>query len=310
MSDGKNVRSPWSNSQFEVNHSTAKWFSSCWQRARCQCRLKIAQKYEVSIGVDRKISLGISRLLPADLALCSTVFRNAAATTKIHSSRQRQQTPKYSTDPMPLFDDLVHGMKSAFPAEGALSRHVYHGDSPQMALATNIDGVAAVAVSKVDGRIEYIAIRGDWRPIAWGAVAAVGAVRKLERACTFEFGSLPPLDATYGTFDRPAWRRLNGELFICVAPSDYGQIAVATCVDLFVAFIEAVERRLRLGIPRTKRGEGLSLPLVVPKGNTCPRCDRPLAIMAVVCNTCGWTLATERRPRAAESNYPDLLPDT
>lgn len=209
------------------------------------------------------------------------------------------------------FDDLSRFLAELITADPGVAGPVRPSAPQEMLDSPDASFLRHVAVSRCDARIQYVLLKGDWRPIAWGALALPGATRQLERAAIYEFGQLPALDGGLGIFDTPAWRRSANALFVGIAPSDFADASTYSYVDPCLTFIRIVERRLRLGIPQTRRAPGLSLPLVITAGNTCPSCARGLAPMAVTCLNCGWTLPPGgNRSRTVEPAFPDGLPDT
>lgn len=209
------------------------------------------------------------------------------------------------------FDALSRAAVAAIALRAAEVEHVRSVNATELLSDPDADFLRTVAVSRRDPRIQYVVIKGTWRPVAWGALALPGATQRLNQAATFEFGPLPPLDGGLGAFDTPAWRRSQGSLFIGVAPSDFAETTTETYVPRLLTFVRIIERRLRLGIPASRRERGLSLPLVITRGNTCPRCAKPLQPMAVNCEHCGWSLSSDASGAIRETTmYPDGLADT
>lgn len=222
----------------------------------------------------------------------------------------REQSPIRLHHTVDIFDDLSRLASAAICSDAKSVENVLPVEADDMLRDPDSHWLRTLAVSRQDNRIEYVIMKNDWRPVAWGALALRGATQQLRRACRYEFDALPPLDAHLGTFDTPGWHRANGLLFVGVAPSDFGDTLPRVFVEPLLAFVRIVERRLRLGIPVSKRAVGLSLPFVITRGNVCPTCQKPLKPMAVTCADCGWALSSSRTATRDEARYPDSLPDT
>lgn len=210
---------------------------------------------------------------------------------------------------MDLFDSISRIAVDALAAKPAVTESVIATSTDEMLADPDAHHLRIIATSRQDPRIEYVVMKAPWRPVCWGALGWPGATTKLERACRYEFGELPPLDATPGTFDTPAWRRSGDALFVGVAPSDLLDATPKQYLQPLTTFVRVVERRLRLGIPTSKRSVGSSIALVVTPGSRCPRCTKAMAPMAVKCADCGWTLSPGDTG-GVEPLYPESLSDT